>query len=221
MARWRSSQRSSLIRRRPRVRIPLEPPIFSKRGRAANAARCKRDALTGYEGASPSASTILHPTRRKRRTVLVRQTAGRTSLWMLQILRMWWNSRHAGPRSRRAQAREGAIPSVRTNLSRRGWNVDTAASNPAGRNCPCRCDSGRRDQSCGRAWNSRPGGIKNRCAVRRVGVQVAPAAPNLFGEWWSVYTRVSETRGRKPVQVQTLSRRPNFRRVVQSEPSAL
>ena len=85
LARWRSSQRSSLIRRRPRVRIPLEPPFFSKRGRAANAARCKRDALTGYEGASPSASTILHPTRRKRRTVLVRQTAGRTSLWMLQF----------------------------------------------------------------------------------------------------------------------------------------
>ena len=59
LARWRSSQRSSLIRRRPRVRIPLEPPFLSKRGRAANAARCKRDALTGYEGASPSASTIL------------------------------------------------------------------------------------------------------------------------------------------------------------------
>src|SRR5688572_1247488 len=52
LARWRSSQRSSLIRRRPRVRIPLEPPIFSKCGRAANAARCKRDALSGYEGAS-------------------------------------------------------------------------------------------------------------------------------------------------------------------------
>ena len=85
LARWRSSQRSSLIRRRPRVRIPLEPPFFSKRGRAANAARCKRDALTGYEGASPSASTTLHPTRRKRRTVLVRQTAGRTSLWMLHF----------------------------------------------------------------------------------------------------------------------------------------
>src|SRR5437899_6371666 len=55
---------------------PARAPIFSKRGRAANATRCKRDALTGYEGASPSASTILHPTRRKRRTVLVRQTAG-------------------------------------------------------------------------------------------------------------------------------------------------
>src|SRR5688572_7352064 len=85
LARWRSSERSSLIRRRSRVRIPPEPPFF--RSRAANAARCKRDALTGYEGASPSASTILHPTRRKRRTVLVRQTAGRTSLWMLQFLR--------------------------------------------------------------------------------------------------------------------------------------
>ena len=79
---------------------PARAPIFSKRGRAANAARCKRDALTGYEGASPSASTILHPTRRKRRTVLVRQTAGRTSLWMLQILRMWRNSIRAGARIR-------------------------------------------------------------------------------------------------------------------------
>src|SRR5207249_2039322 len=48
LARWRSSLRISLIRRRPRVRLPLEPPFFSKRGRAANAARCKRDALTGY-----------------------------------------------------------------------------------------------------------------------------------------------------------------------------
>jgi hypothetical protein len=82
------------------VRIPLEPPFFSKRGRAANAARCKRDALAGYEGASPSASTTLHPTRRKRRTVLVRQTAGRTSLWMLQFLRMWRNSIRAGARIR-------------------------------------------------------------------------------------------------------------------------
>ena len=70
-------------------------------------------------------------------------------------MRTWWNSRHAGPRSRRAQAREGAIPSVRTNLSRRGWNVDTVGSNPAGRDCPCRCNSGRRDQSCGRAWTER------------------------------------------------------------------
>ncbi len=65
------------------MRIPLEPQL-SKRGRAANAARCKRDALTGCEGASPSASTM-HPTRRKRRTVLVRQKAGRTSLWMLHF----------------------------------------------------------------------------------------------------------------------------------------
>ena len=82
------------------MRIPLEPHFFSKRGRAANAARCKRDALTGYEGASPSPSTILHPTRRKRRTVLVRQTAGRTSLWMLQFLRMWRNRIRAGARIR-------------------------------------------------------------------------------------------------------------------------
>ena len=29
-----------------------------------------------------------------------------------------------------------------------------------------------------------------------------------FGEWWNAYTRVSETRGRKPVQVRILSRRP-------------
>ena len=69
-----------------------------------------------------------------------------------------------------------------------------------------------------------------------------------FGGWWNAYTRVSETRGREPVQVRVLSRRPifassssefrrpvsqadntganpveatNFRRVVQSEPSGL
>ena len=64
---------------------PARAPIFSKRGRAAIATRCKRVVPPGYEGASPSASTTLHPTRRKRRTVLVRQTAGRTSLWMLQF----------------------------------------------------------------------------------------------------------------------------------------
>lgn len=153
----------------------------------------------------------MHPTRRKRRTVLVRQRAGRTSLWMLHsfFMRTWWNSRHVGPRSRWAEAHEGAIPSVRTNFnSRRGWNVDTTASKPVGRDCPCRCDSGRRDQLCGRVWNRRPGGLKNRRAAKRVSVQVAPAAPDLFGEWWSVYTRVSETRGRKPMQVQVLSRRP-------------
>ena len=50
--------------------------------------------------------------------------------------------------------------------------------------------------------------LKTAAPLRRVGVQVAPAAPNFFGEWWNVYTRVLETRGRKPVQVQILSRRP-------------
>ena len=66
------------------MRIPLEPPIFrsvaeQQMQRAVNAMP-----LAGYEGASPSASTM-HPTRRKRRTVLVRQRAGRTSPWMLQF----------------------------------------------------------------------------------------------------------------------------------------
>ena len=81
------------------MRIPLEPPFYrsvaeQQMQRAVNATP------SGYEGASPSASTILHPTRRKRRTVLVRQTAGRTSLWMLQFLRMWRNSIRAGARIR-------------------------------------------------------------------------------------------------------------------------
>src|ERR1044071_3299357 len=57
LARWRSSERSSLIRRRSRVRIPLEPPFFrsvaeQQMQRAVNAL-----SLPGYEGASPSAST--------------------------------------------------------------------------------------------------------------------------------------------------------------------
>ena len=88
---------------------------------------------------------FLHPTRRQRRTALVRQRAGCTSLWMLQHLRTWRNSRRVGPRSRWTRVLEGAIPSVRTTLSRRGWNVDTADSKPAGLDGPCRCESGRRD----------------------------------------------------------------------------
>ena len=145
LARWRSSERSSLIRRRSRVRIPLEPPSLSKRGRVANAARCRREALTGYEGASPSASTM-HPTRRKRRTVLVRQTAGRTSPWMLDSLRTWWNSRHVGPRSRRAKAHEGAIPSARTKCLSASGGVYTHESQKLAGESPCRCKSCLADQ---------------------------------------------------------------------------
>ena len=37
-----------------------------------------------------------------------------------------------------------------------------------------------------------------------------PGRTNFIGEWWNAYTRVSETRGRKLVQVRILSRRPNF-----------
>jgi hypothetical protein len=68
---------------------------------------------------------------------------------------------------------------------------NTAASKPAGRHCPCRCNSGRRDQSCGRAWNRRPGGLKNRCAFWRVGVQLASAAP-IFSASGGVDTRESQ-----------------------------
>ena len=35
-----------------------------------------------------------------------------------------------------------------------------------------------------------------------------PGRTNFFGEWWNGYTRVSETRERKLVQVRILSRRP-------------
>ena len=176
---------------------------------------------------------------------------------------------------------------------------NTTASKPIGRDCPCvpvrlrpprpimrLCVDGARSAEMAKprakrvgelsgcplgseANNSRPGGLKNRCAQRRVSVRLtrfdrglaphllvrrsaslhAPAAPIYFGEWWSGYTRVSETRGRKPMQVRILSRRPIsaprplsssgdpplkramrvqvpsrrpiFRRVVQSEPSAL
>ena len=85
LARWRSRQRSSLIRRRSRVRIPLEPPFLSKRGRAAIAARCKRAALAGCEGASPSASTILPAKRRQRRIPLVSGRAERKSPCRIQF----------------------------------------------------------------------------------------------------------------------------------------
>ena len=73
------------------MRIPLEPPIF--RSVAEQQLRRAVNALS--PGATKvrvlPASTILHPTRRKRRTAMVRQTAGRTSLWMLQFMRMWRN----------------------------------------------------------------------------------------------------------------------------------
>jgi hypothetical protein len=98
------------------VRIPLEPPFFrsvaeQQLQRAVNAPP-SRAAKVRVLPLRP----FLHPTRRKRRTVLVRQRAGRTSLWMLQLLRTWRNSRRVGPRSRWAKVHEGAIPSVRTNL---------------------------------------------------------------------------------------------------------
>ena len=162
------------------MRIPPEPPIFSKRGRAANAARCKRDALTGYEGASPSASTM-HPTRRKRRTVLVRQRAGRTSRWRLHCFADVAELGDAAARG--AVGREpnrGATPLVRTSFfaawleCRHGGLKPRWASLPV----PVRLRPPR--PFCGRAWNRRPGGLKNRCALRRVSVQLAPAAPTVF-----------------------------------------
>ena len=159
---------------------------------------------------------------------MVRQRAGRTSLWMLQFLRMWRNSRRVGPRSRWTKVHEGAIPSVRTSLSRLGWNVGTAGSNPAGRHCPCGAIDSLRSGPCpapdrapgrfappaaaticGRAWNSRPSGFKNRCADRRVSVQVAPAAPDFFGEWRnSRRPSLRNSRAHVPMQVRILSRRP-------------
>ena len=39
-------------------------------------------------------------------------------------------------------------------------------------------------------------------------IPLEPHFQQFFGEWWNGYTRVSETRGRKLVQVQILSRRP-------------
>lgn len=108
------------------------------------------------------------------------------------IWRIWRNSRRVGPRSRWTKVHEGAIPSVRTNLSRRGWNVDTADSKPAGRDCPCRCDSGRRDQSRGRAWNRRPGGLKNRCAAPARGRASRPGRTKNLSVSGGTYTRESQ-----------------------------
>ena len=124
------------------MRIPLEPPFFSKRGRAAIATRCKRVVPPGYEGASPSASTILHPTRRKRRTVLVRQTAGRTSLWMLHFF-----AGVAQQERRNVENVEsaGATPAVGTNFSASG-GVNTRESQKLVGESPCRCESCLADQ---------------------------------------------------------------------------
>lgn len=47
-ARWRSSQRGSLIRRRSRVRFPPELPIFPRCRIAAIAAHCKCAVLRGH-----------------------------------------------------------------------------------------------------------------------------------------------------------------------------
>jgi hypothetical protein len=60
----------------------LFAPLPALRAPAVLTPRCVR----GFAiSALRAPSTISHPTRRKRRTVLVRQPAGRTSLWMLQL----------------------------------------------------------------------------------------------------------------------------------------
>jgi hypothetical protein len=179
---------------------------------------------------------------------LVRQRAGRTSLWMLQFLRMWRNSRRVGPRSRWTKVHEGAIPSVRTNLSRRGWNSRHGGLKPLWASLPVPVRLRPPRPFCGRAWNSRPGGLKNRCAARRVSVQVAPAAPD-FSASGGVDTHESQKlAGESPCRCEScladqfamatsnkssspvsqaghrsaiLRVAATLRRVVQSEPSAL
>ena len=200
---------------------PARAPIFSKRGRAAIATRCKRVVPPGYEGASPSASTILHPTRRKRRTVLVRQTAGRTSLWMLQFCGCGETvdapARGAGGRKLMRVRFPLSAPIYRGVVK----SGNTAASKPAGRECPCRCKSGRRDQSCGRAWNSRPGGLKNRCAAPARGRASRPGRTKFLSVSGGTYTRESQKLvGGSPCRCKSCLA-DQFRRVVQSEPSAL
>ena len=163
-------------------------PHFSKRGRAAIAARCKRAALRGYEGASPSASTILHPTRRKRRTVLVRQTAGRTSLWMLQFFCGCGETVYAPEReSGERKLVRVRLPLSATLLSRRGEIRKHGGLKTAGRDCLCRCTRPPRP-ICGRAWNRDRTVLKNRC-IAPLGAWAcgsAPAAP--------IFRRVAERR---------------------------
>ncbi len=108
---------------------------------------------------------------------MVRQRAGRTSLWMLQFLpcRCSPKKRHNVENVDSA----GARPATGTILFRSVVkSVDTMASNSVGRPRAC--------------------------------AGASPAAATSFGEWRSVYARVSETRGRKPMQVRILSRRPIF-----------
>jgi hypothetical protein len=132
--------------------------------------------------------------------------------------------------------------------SRRGWNGDTVDSKPAGRNCPCRCKSGRRDQLCGRAWNSRPGGLKNRCAAQARGRASRPGRTpfrpvvecihaSLRNSWAkaraganpvspTIFDALSSNEHRRPAsQAGNAGAIPVeatiHRRVVQSEPSAL
>ena len=126
-----------------RVRLPPEPPV-SRRGRAANAARCKRAVLADFEGASPSVSTM-PAKRRKRRIPLVSGRAERKSPCRIHFLRTWRNSIRAGPRCRWAQAHEGATPSVRTSFSA-GGGMHTRESQKLVGASPCRCESCPADQ---------------------------------------------------------------------------
>lgn len=159
MARWRSSQRSSLIRRRPRVRLPPERPFFrsvaeEQTQRAVNAPpsrasqvqvlplrpRCRWRAglLTGREGGA----------WRNRRCMVGRETHPYNVFNQdSSFVRTWRNSRRNGPRCRRAQARVGANPSVRTNFD--GW------------------------------WNSRHPSLRNSWARARAGATPVPSTTSL------------------------------------------
>lgn len=187
-------------------------PPFSRRGRAAIAARCKRAVLTDCEGASPSVSTIFcRPSVGSDASRWYREERS-ASLRAGSILQTWRNSIRAGPRCRWAQARESANLSVCTNFAAWLESADTADSNSAGLNA-------RAGATPAAATNAAVCGIADRAVLKTAALSGAwacksPRPHQFFGGWWNAYTRVSETRGREPVQVRVLSRRPIFRLVL-------
>ena len=122
-------------------------------------------------------------------------------------------SRRAGPRSHRAQAREGATPSARTTFIAAWLEQQTRRLKPR------RALRVRAGATPAAATNyAAVRGIEDRAVSKTAAPHGAwacksPRPHQFIDGWWNVYTRVSETRGRKPVQVRILSRRP-FQRFV-------
>jgi hypothetical protein len=122
---------------------------------------------------------ILPAKRRKRRIPLVLGRVERKSPCRIHFLRTWRNRRRAGPRSRWAQAHEGATPSVRTSLSRRGWNGRHSGLKPRWTQGSVPVQPRPPRPLLRPCVECRPGGFKNRCADEARGRASRPGRTNL------------------------------------------